>query len=797
MLIKKVHVQGFGALENASFSFGPGVNLIYGPNEAGKSTLQYFIYGLLYGLRKKTSSTLTDEAKLYQPWRGTQFGGSMEFSVAGEEYLLLRDFASGGAAQLFCGRTGEDLTRNFPVDPKNGELLFASELLGLSELAFRNITYIGQLASRCQRELAGELAGKLANLSTAGEEDVSLRRAQEALTRALDQLGTMRPSNKPLGKLVRRARELEKRERELAANLKGLWQEQRKAAALADKLVQLNQEYEKALARQRQIEASLLAQRLERIRHLERELKTIREELAQKAGADFPLKLIGRGRALEERVGLYGAEEEKLAEEQRRLEEELALVAAEAETIEEKREKVCAVLTMPPDLFASSLEQDEKILSERKAQLKQEETEVPKGGSSSFAAVLAAAAASLVLSLFQPLFLLPLGILGYFAFLLYRRRRRIAERRIQLAQKARELEEEEKRLQEEFARLDNLLDLPGKAGLAAWQREGERLSGLRSRQTFLEERLADLRRRLAENRELIAQTASQIQALFGELGVESWAEFWQQADLSEERQKLKAEEGRLAGELKLALAGEELESLEARFAELEKAGLEEAASQADWEEVSRHLRQLELARQEKKNELSRLEGLLAGAEGNSLAVISASRAQLEERIHSLAQRREALEYAKEVLSECAKQLHRQFAPQLAGEVSRNFAKLTAGRYRQVLVSENLQLRVEDSAANLFTADSLSGGSLDQLYFALRVALSRLVCKEGVYPPFLLDDSFVQYDEARAKEGWQLLRELAAENQIIYFTCHRQQLSLAGDNVNLIDLSAERKEAVCS
>ena len=44
------------------------------------------------------------------------------------------------------------------------------------------------------------------------------------------------------------------------------------------------------------------------------------------------------------------AEEEKLAEEQRRLEEEMALVAAEAETIEENG-KVCAVLTMPPDLL--------------------------------------------------------------------------------------------------------------------------------------------------------------------------------------------------------------------------------------------------------------------------------------------------------------------------------------------------------------------------------------------------------------------------------------------------------------
>ena len=165
---------------------------------------------------------MTDEAKLYQyPGVEPSLAAAWSFLWLAKSIFCCGILPAGGAAQLFCGRTGEDLTRNFPVDPKNGELLFASELLGLSELAFRNITYIGQLASRCQRELAGELAGKLANLSTAGEEDVSLRRAQEALTRALDQLGTMRPSNKPLGKLIRRARELEKRERELAANLKG------------------------------------------------------------------------------------------------------------------------------------------------------------------------------------------------------------------------------------------------------------------------------------------------------------------------------------------------------------------------------------------------------------------------------------------------------------------------------------------------------------------------------------------------------------------------------------------------
>ncbi len=49
MKLKKIEISGFGKLVNRSFEFGPGLNLIYGFNEAGKSTLQRSILAALYG----------------------------------------------------------------------------------------------------------------------------------------------------------------------------------------------------------------------------------------------------------------------------------------------------------------------------------------------------------------------------------------------------------------------------------------------------------------------------------------------------------------------------------------------------------------------------------------------------------------------------------------------------------------------------------------------------------------------------------------------------------------------------
>ncbi|WP_448377259.1 AAA family ATPase [Fervidobacterium sp.] len=72
MFVKKVHIDGFGKFVNAKFTFKPGLNIIYGPNESGKTTLAKF---LLYSLSKSKNEVLK-----FKPWGHDTFGGYVETS---------------------------------------------------------------------------------------------------------------------------------------------------------------------------------------------------------------------------------------------------------------------------------------------------------------------------------------------------------------------------------------------------------------------------------------------------------------------------------------------------------------------------------------------------------------------------------------------------------------------------------------------------------------------------------------------------------------------------------------------
>lgn len=72
MRIEYLHLDGFGTLADVDFAFEPGFNLILGPNEAGKSTLQQAILAMLYGFysggransNEKTARTLSSLERL-------------------------------------------------------------------------------------------------------------------------------------------------------------------------------------------------------------------------------------------------------------------------------------------------------------------------------------------------------------------------------------------------------------------------------------------------------------------------------------------------------------------------------------------------------------------------------------------------------------------------------------------------------------------------------------------------------------------------------------------------------------
>jgi DNA repair exonuclease SbcCD ATPase subunit len=97
-------------------------------------------------------------------------------------------------------------------------------------------------------------------------------------------------------------------------------------------------------------------------------------------------------------------------------------------------------------------------------------------------------------------------------------------------------------------------------------------------------------------------------------------------------------------------------------------------------------------------------------------------------------------------------------------------RVTAGRYRRVQVDdENLSLRVyAPERGDWVDVSTLSQGTLDTIYLTARIGLVRLVTGDR-RPPLVLDDPFVTLDDQRAKRALQLLHDISTDFQVIYLT----------------------------
>jgi DNA repair exonuclease SbcCD ATPase subunit len=97
-------------------------------------------------------------------------------------------------------------------------------------------------------------------------------------------------------------------------------------------------------------------------------------------------------------------------------------------------------------------------------------------------------------------------------------------------------------------------------------------------------------------------------------------------------------------------------------------------------------------------------------------------------------------------------------------------RVTAGRYRRVKVDdENLGIRVyAPERGDWVDVSTLSQGTLDTIYLAARIGLVRLVTGDR-RPPLVLDDPFVTLDDERATRALELLRDVSSDFQVIYLT----------------------------
>ncbi len=142
----------------------------------------------------------------------------------------------------------------------------------------------------------------------------------------------------------------------------------------------------------------------------------------------------------------------------------------------------------------------------------------------------------------------------------------------------------------------------------------------------------------------------------------------------------------------------------------------------------------------------------------------------------------ALQMTQETMSQAFRELQSGYGPMLNQGAAEILSALTGGKYTGMLVDRSFGLSVLENGGSLSREwKYLSSGTVDQAYFALRLAISRLLASPGEgEAPIFLDDVFAQYDENRTRRGLAFLQQYAREQncQIFLFTCHKHILRMA-------------------
>lgn len=214
MKINKLKINSFGKIKNKEIELKNGINILYGKNEAGKSTILNFIINSFYGISKnKRGKELSDYDK-YKPWDTEEFSGKIEYELDNnEKFEVYRDFNKKNP-KIF-NENSEEISKKFNIDKKTGNEFFY-EQTKVDEDLFLSTIGILQKEVELGKTNRNFLVQKLANLVGTGEDNVSYKRAIDRINRRqLDEIGTDRSKEKPINIINRNIYELEEEKQDL------------------------------------------------------------------------------------------------------------------------------------------------------------------------------------------------------------------------------------------------------------------------------------------------------------------------------------------------------------------------------------------------------------------------------------------------------------------------------------------------------------------------------------------------------------------------------------------------------
>lgn len=807
MLIRKLDIRGFGRL-NTPFVFEPGLNVVVGANESGKSTLHDALLRALFGFTRGERAKYGGRAKKEQrrPWDGLPFGLIVELeAVRWKEDEQERRLRAEWDFETYSVRVwldGDEITSQ--VLAKGNEIRLGEYLLGIGLEEFRQACTLDQERVEAVKRSDG-LTNALTKAVESGSGDIHVEDAVGRMAKFLESLGVTPGALKPAasGSYAQWTAERERLE-----GLRARYEEVR------PQIAEVSLRLTNAEAKQRALEGERisLGQRLivTELGELAEKLATInRLRETERARPAAPATLDGEvGKRIElarthlrtgeGQLSTLEAEAEavrprlaNLRQDQRQVEADVALLAAYEETDFSALDEVGSLWQQ---IEALSKEPAPKPVKPRSATptLEPARARLPLLVAAGVVAVLSLALAALV----TPALAAGLLIAAALAYLGLRRE---AQDGIEPAPT---LDEEPRgeggareRLEQELAAALDRVGAP-LAGLAERAsaylvacRKHTDLLGLRVRLGKVQAeitRLAEPDRELTDKRDELERLEAKLKADYRELGIDD-------DDLQTAARKLEVRQKQVAQDKEQVRRAEEA----TKQIELVLAGRHEAQLNAERDELTQKLREHRVSHghldvepgdpKELREELRKVDDKLGELSVNQATdrerlehlreeftlpptELREKLSEAESAVAAIEEAKEAIRIAREALIEAGREARKNFRPVLEEALCDHLPVITDGRYAEVEVDDELNISVIAPETGLrVAADSLSRGTQDQIFLVQRLAIANILDRSGGIAPLLLDDPFAHFDRMRLKLGLKLLCQAAKTRQVILFS----------------------------
>ncbi len=752
MILRELHVDGFGKLEHRTIAFDPVFNVVYGCNEAGKSTLGAALLASLYGLGR-------GEKNRYRPWSGARYATRLTYALAdGRTFEVQREFERDAKGVRVYDAAGNDASAQCAV----GKVVSPGHAhLGVPVEVFVNAAFVAQGDAAIDGARAERITHALAHALDGGpKEDAALGAVQRLDNALATHVGTKRATvNAPLRRIYDEIAEAQTRADDVRARLRALGELRARFESDAARSGRREAALREAERRGRSLRSFTIRSRLDALREIRDDLAALQAERALYAdAADFPVAEVGELEALFREAHTLEALAHSHAEEAERARMTPALQAEFDERDADggsPDEAAFAGLRAAAAEAASA--RDRASVAAERVQVARRALDDGRdvvGGALAATVFIALGTGALVyakLWLFAALVGLAAVALGLFTYSI-ENRRRSARRTVRSAQRAADDACEAERAAGQ--RVRGVLGPLGATSVDDLARRRARALELRARHGEAT-RLAE---RAAQTRDAARAAGDAFDALARRLVVPSGA---RERDLAGAKARAARRSARDGIELRLSMLGvrrsdvlgaDDEFALESELAQLDAAGVESVAGA-----VSPRAFEAERAALERRVNDGRIALAAVAAELRSAEAASGDLAGLEERVHRLrarAARLEAFEaavtLARETIEERTREAHQKFARRLADYASRTLARVSDGRYHDVRVDPTtlaVRVRVPETG-EIVDVDRLSAGTREQAYLVTRLAMVRMFAEGLETAPLLLDDPFAFWDDAR-------------------------------------------------